>query len=112
MTDENGGLISKIDRFLDKGDITVEAAVRLLLESQTKNLKSQEMSKVTMTEQRDDIKEIKKYIEENPSVIWLLKHKTAKTLSFFASVIAAIVLVAYVAVTSEAFREFLLGLLT
>lgn len=62
-------------------------------------------------ELRDSLDCLVKQQDEYPSLLWLLRYKTTKTLSFILTIVSVIVLLSYVIVSNEGFKEMILKFL-
>ena len=71
--------VSKMDAKMD----TVCEDVRTIRENDLPHLTSQ-------------IEEVDKRFKENPSLLWLFRHRTSKTIKFFIGVVTTLIIIIYV----------------
>jgi len=59
----------------------------------------------------DNIKEIDKRFKENPSILWLLRNKTSKTVKFFIGIMTTIIIIIYIISAVPAIQRIIATLL-
>ena len=106
---KNGELLKKIEKLVEDDEITERAAIILNLEASGRLVGDVGEINANVEKIQICVGELTKAMQENPSILWLLKYKTKATASVLFTIFLAIVTTSYFVVTSEPFRAFMIN---